>query len=86
MTLCPDCDAPLAPDAAFCRECGWDAELQLASYRGEDLELPEELDYEGFLAREGLGGRRRPLTWIHLTAWLLLGLMLWGLLSWGSVF
>lgn len=86
MTTCPDCEAPLAREATFCRDCGWDAELQRASWRGEDVELPEALDYEAFLAREGLGGRRPPLTWSRLTAWLLLGLMLLGLLSWGSIF
>jgi uncharacterized Zn finger protein (UPF0148 family) len=63
---CPSCGAPLSLGGTFCKECGYDVELQAAEWRGEATELPdEEFDYEATLAREGLGepARKAGLPW-----------------------
>lgn len=60
---CPTCDAPLTKNGGFCKECGWDADLAGADYRGEGTDLGE-FDYDDFLAQEGLA--KQPIAWAPL--------------------
>lgn len=62
---CPHCGAPVARGALFCPGCGSDARTGWsAGACDRDAGIPDEFsdaDYEDLLAREGLGGRRRPV-------------------------
>ncbi len=61
---CPHCGEEVREGALVCRACGADVETGWADDAdAEGQDLPEGTldadDYEDFLAREGLGGRRR---------------------------
>lgn len=61
---CPRCDSPL--EGVTCRECGYEEDLAVRNYLGQDADLGDEEgeEYEAFLAREGLadaGGSRLAL-------------------------
>lgn len=58
MDTCPDCDGPLVRKGTFCRECGWDADLPDDDYL-DGVDVPEAVDYDAVLAREGLATRDR---------------------------
>jgi hypothetical protein len=77
---CPHCGAALRPGARACPACGSDDRTgwrPAEDLDHEAVELPEEVDYDDFLEREGLaparpGGRR---LWIAAVA-LLVALVL----------
>jgi hypothetical protein len=55
---CPSCGSALSLGGTFCKECGYDLDLQVADWQGEGAELPEseyeEREYQRVLAQEGL--------------------------------
>lgn len=50
---CPDCEAPLRR-AGYCHACGWDGDLENDGGYLDGVDLPDEVEYEEVLTREGL--------------------------------
>ncbi|MFN0206854.1 MAG: zinc-ribbon domain-containing protein [Planctomycetota bacterium] len=65
MPVCPHCGSNVRQNAKFCRECGsdartgWARDAETDSLELPDREFTDDGDYQDFLAREGLGGKRK---------------------------
>ena len=82
---CPRCEAPLALDNTFCRDCGYELELAIADYEGQAAELEDEFDYERALDNTGLRGESRPAPWGALAGVLGIVVLALILVVWGAL-
>lgn len=79
--VCPNCGAPVPPNAKACPECGSDEKTGWSDSANADrLGIPDEkFDYEGFIAEEFGSPHARPrgISWLWwLTALILVLLLL----------